>query len=423
MNFPSVLSISFLCAISQQFPTDAFKLPSFKRSPLAVHAVATTPIRRQFNRSPVLTVVDPLTGNNIHLVGVSHGSAVSAQLVNDVIDDINPAAVVLELCDDRFWSISLDSKVRPRGNATLAEAFDNKIALLESKQQQQKETTFNANFPIVGAFSQTLKFASGQGLVGGMFVLLGLFVSNLQRMVRSNTGGDEFVTAMLAAERLDIPVRLGDAPQNDTLDSIRHGVISKEAFSPSCIRQGALFLAFSAFGIAAEKSNQRLASVIPDSALKSSEWVSIPGTYAENASMLKSLMPLFATLLLTTTISYFPYEIFGAADIPAAGDAATATAANSLLALFTYQPPPEVEYTVSSIFDVLSALILIRMTKVIGTDRDCIIAKNVQTTAAEFPGKDIVVVIGMLHCNGVARWLLSGVDPLKFNAETTDAQT
>jgi hypothetical protein len=27
-------------------------------------------------------------------------------------------------------------------------------------------------------------------------------------------------------------------------------------------------------------------------------------------------------------------------------------------------------------------------------------------------GTDVVVVIGMLHCNGVARWLLSGADPL-----------
>lgn len=33
---------------------------------------------------------------------------------------------------------------------------------------------------------------------------------------------------------------------------------------------------------------------------------------------------------------------------------------------------------------------------------------------AVLQGEDIVVVIGMLHCNGVARWLLSGVDPLKF---------
>jgi hypothetical protein len=29
-------------------------------------------------------------------------------------------------------------------------------------------------------------------------------------------------------------------------------------------------------------------------------------------------------------------------------------------------------------------------------------------------GQDIVVVIGMLHCNGVARWLLSGLNPLAF---------
>ena len=28
-------------------------------------------------------------------------------------------------------------------------------------------------------------------------------------------------------------------------------------------------------------------------------------------------------------------------------------------------------------------------------------------------GTDIVVVVGMLHCNGVARWLLSGEDPLQ----------
>ena len=414
MNVLPAFSVTvILCAVSQYGLIDA-----------AVRKVPASPIRRQFDRKPVLTVVEPFSGNNIHLVGVSHGSVVSAQLVKDVIGDISPAAVVLELCDDRFWSISLDSKIRPRGNATLAEAFDNKITLIE--EQQQKETTFNANFPIIGAFSQTLKFASNLGFVGGMFVLLGIFVSNLQRMARSNTGGDEFVTAMLEAERLNIPVRLGDAPQNDTLDSIRHGVISKEAFSPSEIAQGTLFLAFSAFGIAAEKSNQRLAREIPDSALQASEWVSIPGTYAENTSMLKSLMPLFATLLVTTTISYFPYaDLFGGVgDIPAAGSAATAHSSgsiiDSLFSLLTYTPPPEVEYTVSSFFDVFSALILIRMTKVIGTDRDCIIAKKVQAAAAEFPGKDIVVVIGMLHCNGVARWLLSGVDPLAFNAEAAD---
>ena len=141
--------------------------------------------------------------------------------------------------------------------------------------------------------------------------------------------------------------------------------------------------------------------------------------------MLKSLMPLFATLLVTTSISYFPYAglLGGVGDV--AEDATVhggAPILDSVFSLLTYTPPPEVEYTVSSFFDVFSALILIRMTKVIGTDRDCIIAKKVQTAAAEFPGKDIVVVIGMLHCNGVARWLLSGVDPLQFNAEAAQAE-
>ena len=368
-------------------------------------------------KTPVLTVTEPSFGGRIHLVGVSHGSATSANLVKEVMEQVKPSAVVLELCSDRFFSISLDSKIRPRGNATLATAFDTKVAMIETKRQQQQQTSSYANFPILGVFSQlssVFKFASGQGVVGGIFVILGLFVSNLQRMTRSNTGGDEFVTAMIEAERLNIPVRLGDAPQNDTLNAIR-GILSKEAFVPAKVAQGALFLAFSALGVAAEKSNQRLARLIPDSALKTSEWVSIPGTYAENASMLKSLMPLFATLLLTTTFTYFPYaEVIGST-----GDVApsSSTLVGSLLAMITADPPPEVEQAVSSLIDVLSLLVLIRMAKLIGTDRDCIIAKNVQATAAEFPGKDIVVVIGMLHCNGVARWLLSGVDPLQFNAE------
>ncbi len=372
------------------------------------------------DKTPVLTVIEPSSGGRIHLVGVSHGSATSANLVKEVMEQVNPSAVVLELCSDRFFSISLDSKIRPRGNDTLATAFDTKVALIESKRQQQQTSSY-ANFPILGVFSQlssVFKFASGQGVVGGMFVILGLFVSNLQRMTRSNTGGDEFVTAMIEAERLNIPVRLGDAPQNDTLIAIR-GILSKEAFVPAKVAQGALFLAFSALGIAAEKSNERLARLIPDSALKASEWVSIPGTYAENVSMLKSLMPLFATLLLTTTFTYFPY-----ADMAVStgdGGVASSTVIGSLLATITANPPPEVEQAVSSLIDVLSLLVLIRMAKVIGTDRDCIIAKNVQATAAEFPGKDIVVVIGMLHCNGVARWLLSGVDPLKFNAEAAEA--
>ena len=43
---------------------------------------------------------------------------------------------------------------------------------------------------------------------------------------------------MIEAERLNIPIRLGDAPQNDTLNSIKK-VMSRAVFDPEQIFQGA----------------------------------------------------------------------------------------------------------------------------------------------------------------------------------------
>ena len=43
---------------------------------------------------------------------------------------------------------------------------------------------------------------------------------------------------MIEAERLNIPIRLGDAPQNDTLNSIKK-VMSRAVFEPEQVLQGA----------------------------------------------------------------------------------------------------------------------------------------------------------------------------------------
>lgn len=148
------------------------------------------PVIKSIKR-PLLTVIDPLTRSRIHLVGVSHGSASSAALVKEVFAEVNPAAVILELCDDRFWSISLDAKIRPRGNETLAVAFDNKLELIENWEIKKKASLSTSNFGMFAIFSQIsniFKFASGQGLIGGTFVLLGLFVASLQKLTRQNTG-------------------------------------------------------------------------------------------------------------------------------------------------------------------------------------------------------------------------------------------
>ena len=72
--------------------------------------------------------------------------------------------------------------------------------------------------------------------------------------------------------------------------------------------------------------------------------------------------------------------------------------------------PAEVEFSVDTVVDIVSMLLLIRLTKIIGSDRDRIIAQKIQQACDEYPGQELVVVIGMLHCNGVARYLLSGKD-------------
>lgn len=135
---------------------------------------------------PVLIVVDPISNIRIHLVGVCHGSASSANLVKDIFAEINPAAVVLELCDDRFYSISLEANIRPRGNETQGKIFDDEMAAIKKAELKAKETS--GIFGGLLQLSNVIRFVGQQGLVRGTFVLLSLCVNNLQRLFRFNTG-------------------------------------------------------------------------------------------------------------------------------------------------------------------------------------------------------------------------------------------
>jgi hypothetical protein len=171
--------------------------------------------------------------------------------------------------------------------------------------------------------------------------------------------------------------------------------------------------AFSAFGLLPGKSNRILSSRIPDAVMKASEWVSIPKAYLENSSMLKSLLPIFAVLFVSTALGFIPFDDVDTIPTESTASAISASISSlftpsgvitsdvtavantvgftgisilqNIIAFFTGDLPPEVEVVTSTMIDVFSVLVLIRMAKIIGTDRDCIIAKNVQTAAKEFP--------------------------------------
>ena len=332
------------------------------------------------------------------MVGVAHGSSASATLVEEVISTIRPSNVVVELCVERFLSISLESRIRPRGNETMALWFDKKVALLETESKLKR-------------WVNMVNFVRAQGAVAGLFVLMGLSVTALQKAARLGTAekrSDEFVTAMKVAERLSIPLSLGDAPQTETLNAVRRGVFSRDLVEPQRVVEGAQLLLFSVLGSEPYKSYARLGDVCGREILEESEWLSIPKAYLDprNRKMLQGLAPIFAIFVLTAILgAALPY--------------ADALADPAVAPLLTTSPIPEsVEQAVNVVVDLFSILLLVRLTKLIGTDRDTVIAKKVQQVCAQSkPGAEVVVVIGMLHANGVARWLLSGKDPELFDRD------
>ena len=357
----------------------------------------------------------------MHLVGVSHGSKASAELVQRTIRETSPAAVILELCEERYLSVSLEAQLRPR-NATIASMYDIKMSQIKLAAEKENSTTL----PLFSAFTPfdqlmgALRFARAQGFVGGAFALLGLLIGSFQRATRSS-GGDEFVTAMREAEALRIPILLADASQNETLSSISR-VISTEALNPVLFLQGLRSLGFSALGIGAMSSNQAAAKVVPAPVARRSKWVNIPGVYLESEGLGVSLVPLLAVALFPYIVDLLPFHT-SSLDVStgeALADAAQQMQSRPSWPLFaenvgTIRAGSQVVKAISEhaevFIDVGALIFLVRMAKVIGQERDDLMARNIQRMCRKFPGKDVVVVIGMLHCNGIARWLMSGKEP------------
>jgi pheromone shutdown protein TraB len=370
---------------------------------------------------PVLVVNDGATGTNVHLVGVSHGSQSSANLVSETIDNVNPGVVVLELCDDRFMSISIDAEIVPKDKSMRDKYDDIQSKLAKRRQVYQGDGSSGRADMTFPNLLGILRFAKGQGFIGGLFVLMGMAVGNIQKLTSASTG-DEFVTAMREAEKRNIPIRLGDAPQNMTVRSITK-VVSAKTVSPTDVVKGAKNLAFAAFGIVPGEATQVVGNKAFDvKDLQKKKWINIPLVYLNNLPLVQSILPLIGIYALTASIAVTPLDMSPAfadqvtdssAYLSQQMDIVTAASQNAGFGMIDIG---NVDKLVGEAANTLSSLLLIRMTKLIGTDRDAIIASKVRRVMKDpkFKGKDIVVVIGMLHCNGVARWLTLGDEPLKY---------
>ena len=136
--------------------------------------------------------------------------------------------------------------------------------------------------------------------------------------------------------------------------------------------------------------------------LASSSWISIPAIYLQSRQLLVSIFPI---LLLSTVPSVLAAIAVGDDGVMSNSLSAATTAISSpnhdLESLFSCFD------TFENFADVVSLFVLVRMAKLIGADRDLIIAEKIDETCKKYPqNSKFVVVIGMLHCNGVARRLL-----------------
>eukprot|EP01031_Cornospumella_fuschlensis_P037042 gene37042-44956_t len=259
-------------------------------------------------QEPVITVKDPRTGANVHIVGVSHGSPASADLVQSAIHNIKPSVVVLELCDERFLAISLESRIPPKHNRTLEEFYMKKLPSV-----METEANMTNVQSILSSTNSYVSFMKNQGPIVGSFVGMGLLMSGFQRIFKREVV-DEFTAAMRAADSLNIPISLGDAPQSETLKSIR-SVITWDIIRPKQAWESAKSFFFSAFGVPADDQeptfyessvHRRLGESEFAKDLHQIEWISIPKVYFRKASMAGSLLPLFLVIAVPSLLELWP---------------------------------------------------------------------------------------------------------------------
>lgn len=150
----------------------------------------------EFNRNlpETVTLLKTPTGNNLYLIGTAHFSEASQRDVAFVIRNVQPRAVVVELCDSRVHILRHDEKT------LLEEAKDINI--------QKIRSVIRAN-----------------GVLNGMFYILLLNMSAKLTKELGMAPGGEFRTAMKEASKIpNCLVHLGDRPINITLQRAIKGL-------------------------------------------------------------------------------------------------------------------------------------------------------------------------------------------------------
>ena len=324
------------------------------------------------SEGPVISLTLPKKKVRVHIVGCIHSSSTAVTNVKNVINSVasNPKAVVLELCSRRYKSLQDDKK------------------MLESNQGDQinHEKEIN-NIDKVG------------------FLVYCLSVLTYAQRPLKIVPGAEFLAAMSEAERRNIPIEMGDEEVEKIIQNLKSvGNIKGFIANPIDILKTIQTMAFSITG------NYDFISMKNNKDFSKLQWLNILPAFFSDRNLVRdtlilmspSIIPLtFVTVIanyIMENYQSFPFSSFLTSSINPSSD-------------YLYQ----LADILTNIFTIYWGLVVTNIFRYVIVERDRIIAMKISDICNKISKEnennnheisDVICVLGMLHSNGVVRYLL-----------------
>lgn len=320
------------------------------------------------NSGPVLSFTMPKLKNiRLHIVGCIHSSPTAAMNVMNVINQApNPKAIVLELCSKRYKSLAEDLVLMENNLG------DNKI-------DREKEIN---NIDKVGFLVYILSI-----------------LTYAQRHLKV-TPGAEFLAAMSLSERKNIPIEMADEDVDVIINNLKRvGYI--KSFDVINTLQSMAFSITGNYDYISKSNND-----IGNYNFSKIQWLNILPTFFRDSNLVRDTLllmsPSVIPLTIVTFIANIIMENYQSLELMSSFDGTSS---------HLYQ----ITDTLTNLFTIYWSIVVINIFRYVIVDRDLIIANKIRRICVKISDEnkdnqneinDVICVVGMLHSNGLCRYLL-----------------
>ena len=177
----------------------------------------------------IVELIEPETNCTVRIIGVFHGSHSSAKDVMECITS-STDVVVLELCSDRYRDLIVKKSFealpmkRPSERGSIESDCDDEESGVRDTDTEFKQSEIASNPRAMSWFEQYIRVVGDaidrQGWRTGMVVAIFGLVNGFQEQILQLQPGLEFITASEIASNFSIPIVLADQDVTVTLQRI-----------------------------------------------------------------------------------------------------------------------------------------------------------------------------------------------------------